>query len=120
MEKAVGSFQIDIGVAGADGKHVPNLVDNGIIDVVVTEYEGAAKAVPKYRDEKEAVKLYLAAMGGLLKDGSPRTIASYIASPAHGRGELPMPTEPWEEDVEFLQALKELRAKKAAEAASGE
>lgn len=67
----------------------------------VTAYEGAQAATPKFKREKDAVRDYLAANGGKLKDGSDRTVETFAANRS-----LAVPTEPWEEDTEFLQAVK--------------
>lgn len=113
LMKAISDFKIDIGTAGPDGKHVENLVDNGILDVEVEKYEGAAAAVPKFKAEKELLRTYLFEGDGTtprkLKSGEDRTVASFCAS----RG-LAEPTEPWEEDTEFLAAVKAWQKAQAA------
>lgn len=105
LAKHVGALKIDIGTDGSDGKHVENLVDAGIVDVEVEEYNGAEKALPKFAAEKSFIKSYLFEADGttpkLLKSGAVRTIESFCAS-----RELEVPTDPYEEDTDFLRAVK--------------
>lgn len=68
----------------------------------VREYEGGQKAEPKYKRVKDFIHGYLAANGGKLSSGLPRTAASF----AENRG-LAAPTEPWQEDTVFLAAANE-------------
>lgn len=86
----------------------------GVFEVIVSEYVPLAGAAPVFKFEKDTLRLYLFEEDGKterkLKDGSPRTAAAY----AENRG-LPLPTEPWEEDVEFLKAVRAYM--KAADAA---
>lgn len=84
-----------------DGNPVVEEFDLGIMDVEVTEYTGAESAVPKYRDAKKFVELYLSLNEGKLKSGEARTVASFCAT----RG-LTEPSEPWTEDTEFLASVK--------------
>jgi hypothetical protein len=64
-------------------------------------YEGGTTAAPKFAREKAFVNGYLAANGGKLASGETRTAASF----ALNRG-VPAPTEPWDEDTEFLGNVK--------------
>lgn len=68
-----------------------------------TKYEGSV-VEPKYAAEKRAVSEYLAANGGLLKDGvSKRTVESFCGN----RGITPpKDSAKYGEDVEFLTAVK--------------
>lgn len=86
---------------GNDPVMVDQEFDLGIMDVEVTEYTGAEGAVPKYRDAKKFVELYLSLNEGKLKSGEARTVASFCAT----RG-LTEPSEPWTEDTEFLASVK--------------
>lgn len=77
------------------------------------EYTGAEKAEPKYKAEKDLLRTYLFLPDGetarTLKSGAPRSAASF----AESRG-IPAPTEPWDEDTEFLKAVKEWQKQQAA------
>ena len=103
---------IEVEIGEVDGK--PITVPLGLTITEVEEYTGSTGSVPKYAAEKAFVKLYLTSNGGMLKDGvTPRSVETFCAS----RG-LDTPTEPWEEDVTFLAAVKAWdAARKAAEAA---
>lgn len=81
----------------------------------VREYEPGSGAAPKFAREKQFVKTYLAANGGKLASGEARTAASF----ATNRG-IAVPTEPWEEDVEFLQSTKAWLTEFLAKQAAGE
>lgn len=100
--KKISDAKIKIEVPGEkDGETVDKEFDLGIMDVEVTEYTGAESAVPKYRDAKKFVELYLSLNDGKLKSGEARTVASFCAT----RG-LTEPSEPWTEDTEFLASVK--------------
>lgn len=64
-------------------------------------YEGGTTAAPKFAREKQFVNGYLAANGGKLASGEARTAESFAAN----RG-IAAPTEPWDEDTEFLGNVK--------------
>jgi hypothetical protein len=81
----------------------------------ITEYTGAKAAEPKFAREKAFVKTYLAANGGKLASGEARTAATF----AGNRG-IAVPTEPWEEDTEFLGATKTWLTEYLAKQASNE
>lgn len=100
--KKISDAKIKIEVPGEkDGETVDKEFDLGIMDVEVTEYTGAEGSVPKYRDAKKFVELYLSLNEGKLKSGEARTVASFCAT----RG-LTEPSEPWTEDTEFLASVK--------------
>lgn len=100
--KKISDAKIKIEVPGEkEGETVDKEFDLGIMDVEVTEYTGAEGAVPKYRDAKKFVELYLSLNEGKLKSGEARTVASFCAT----RG-LTEPSEPWTEDTEFLASVK--------------
>lgn len=99
--KKISDAKISIEVTDDKGETVDKDLDLGIMDVEVTEYTGAAGAVPKYRDAKKFVELYLSLNDGKLKSGEARTVASFCAT----RG-LTEPSEPWTEDTEFLASVK--------------
>lgn len=82
-------------------KEAPHVLSGIIVDM--TKYEGGVGKEPAYAAEKRAVKEYLAANGGKLKDGSARSVASFCAN----RGvDAPEHDEAWEEDTEFLIRVK--------------
>lgn len=117
--KRIGELKIDIGKEDEKGNHVKNVVDAGIVDVEVEEYTGPEKAVPKFKAEKDFVRLYLFEADGktsrLLKSGEPRSLESFCANKG-----LELPSEPWEEDASFLASVKAWKAAKDAELAAGE
>jgi hypothetical protein len=80
-------------------KEAPHVLENVLVDM--SKYEGGAGKEPAYAKEKSSVKNYLAGNGGKLKNGEPRTIASFCAN----RG-LSEPATQWDTDVEFLTAVK--------------
>lgn len=103
LAKLVGLVKVD--VAGDDAKEA-ELVDAGIMDVTAPElYEGITYT-PKYGEQKQYVAWYLFQEDGktpkTLASGGPRTLESF----ATNRGLTP-PTEPWEEDTDFLGAVKQ-------------
>lgn len=82
-------------------KEAPHLLTGVIVDM--TKYEGGVGKEPAYAAEKRAVKEYLAANGGLLKDGTTkRTLESFSAN----RGIVPPTQVEWESDVDFLIRVK--------------
>lgn len=81
-------------------KEVPHNLSDILVDM--TKYEGGVGKEPAYAAEKRAVKEYLAANGGKLKDGSDRTVASFCTN----RGIETTTAEKWEDDVEFLIRVK--------------
>lgn len=100
-------------VIGTNEKDEPIKEDMGAIEVLVEEYTGAEAATPKYAAERKFVKDYLAANGGKLRSGEPRTVESFAANPARS---LPAPAvgpadedglAPWETDTTFLLAVRE-------------
>lgn len=115
MEILLGTAKISIEVPKLDGEG--NLIldgdgepvvetkefDLGVTDVLnLGEYTGAESAVPAYRDQKRFIQTYLAANGGKLTSGEPRSIESFCVN----RG-LDLPETPWESDLEFLGRVKE-------------
>lgn len=105
-------------VVGENEKGETLKVDMGAVNVTVTEYTGAPGVEPKFKAEKELIKLYLFEADGTtvrkLKSGEDRTAASFAAS----RG-IELPTEPWDEDTTFLGAVKAWeKAQAAARAAA--
>lgn len=79
------------------------------------EYDGAEKAQPKYKAEKDLLALYLFEADGktprTLKSGEPRSIESFCAS----RGiEEPEDSEAYAEDTAFLARVKEWQKQQAA------
>jgi len=90
---------------GENEKGESIMEDLGVTEVIVSEYVPTAGAEPKYAFEKGVLRQYLFEEDGKterkLKTGEPRSAASY----AESRG-LVAPTEPWEEDTEFLKAVK--------------
>lgn len=114
--KKISDAKIKIEVPGEkDGETVDKEFDLGIMDVEVTEYTGAEGAVPKYRDAKKFVELYLSLNEGKLKSGEARTVASFCATRGltepdltpvkdEESGELVTPN--WADDVEFLASVK--------------
>lgn len=79
---------------------VPHVLSDILVDM--TKYEGGAAKEPAYAAEKRAVKEYLAANGGLLKDGSKRTLESFSSN----RKIDPPTSVDWEADTEFLVRVK--------------
>ena len=100
-------------IVGENDKGENIVADMGATTVTVEEYSGAAAPEPKFKRAKDQVSMYLAAAGGVLKSGEPRTASTY----AENRG-IAAPTEPWQEDATFLAAVTAyLKAKDAEEAA---
>lgn len=98
---------------GRNEKDEPIYEPLGIKILDFEEYTGAAAVEPKYKAEKDLLKTYLfeadGTTGRKLKSGEPRTAESFAAS----RG-LAAPTEPWDEDTDFLKAVKEWQKQQAA------
>lgn len=103
LVKVLSDVKIEIGRNEKDEKILEDLA----IDISnVREYTGAVAAEPKYKAEKDLLNLYLFEADGktakLMKDGTtPRSAATF----AESRG-LAAPTEPWDEDTEFLASVK--------------
>lgn len=98
LADAYESVEITLG-ENDKGEAIKSALDVAISNVRV--YEGSQAAAPKFAREKAHINGYLAANGGKLATGEPRTAASFAAN----RG-IPAPTEPWEEDTEFLTNAK--------------
>jgi len=98
---------------GENEKGESIMEDLGVTEVIVSEYVPTAGNEPRYKYEKEVLKLYLFEEDGKtprkLKTGEDRSAASY----AESRG-LAAPTEPWEEDQEFLKEVKAFLKRQAA------
>lgn len=111
LDKLVGAVKIDV---SADDAKEPELADVGIMEVSnIALYEGTTYT-PKYASEKQFVQAYLFETDGKtakkLKDGTERTIETFCASK-----EIEVPTDPWQEDAEFLASVKAWTVAKLAE-----
>lgn len=96
LVKAFGSLEFPDST-----KEVPHELTGILVDM--SKYEGGTGKEPAYAAEKRAVKEYLAANGGKLKNGDSRTVESF----ASNRGvEAPTDAAAWETDVEFLTRVK--------------
>lgn len=101
LKKYLDGLTIDISETDT-----PELIDNGLVDVSVPElYEGTVYT-PKYGEQKALVLGYLFAEDGKtakkLKSGEDRSVESFCLS-----RNIEAPTDPWQEDTDFLAAVKE-------------
>lgn len=110
LRKALMGLEV---VTGKNEKDEPIKADAGITEVIVTEYTGPETKEPKFKAEKELMRTYLFEADGstprLLKSGGQRSAASF----AESRG-LTVPTEPWDEDTDFLAEVKAWQKAQAA------
>lgn len=102
LEKLVGAVQVDI---SADNAEKSENVDAGIVDVAnIALYEGTVYT-PKYAEQKALVLGYLFEQdektSRKLKSGEDRSITSFCLSRS-----IEEPSDPWQEDTEFLGAVK--------------
>lgn len=98
LAKSYESVEFAIG-ENEKGETIKSALSGTVSNVRV--YEGGSAALPKFAREKAFVNGYLAANGGKLASGESRNAASFAAN----RG-ITAPTEPWEEDTEFLGNVK--------------
>lgn len=91
----------------------------GIKVLSFEEYTGAEKAEPKYKAAKDLLKVYLFLEDGTtpkkLASGGERTATSF----AESRG-IAAPTEPWEEDTDFLKAVNDWQKAELAKKAQAD
>lgn len=107
--KVVGDSTTD-----AEGKEVAG--KEYVLDFLleIAEHVPNSGAEPKFKAEKDFVKLYLSSNGGKLSTGAARTVESF----AGNRGiEVGADTAAWEDDGEFLARVREW--KKAEDAKAG-
>lgn len=103
----------------ADGKEVAGAKSDLMVLVEVAEHVPNSGAEPKYKAEKDFVKLYLGSNGGKLASGEPRTATSF----AGNRGiEIPegFDAAAWEDSTEFLTAVREWKKAEDQKKAAGE
>lgn len=101
LKAKIDKIQVDL-----SENDTPDLVDNGIMDVSEPElYEGTV-VVPKYKNAKDNINSYLFEADGKTpkkkQDGTERTIESLCELKS-----FTVPTDPWEQDTEFLQEVSE-------------
>lgn len=109
LEEFYSKAQVEV---GRDEKDNPIKKPLGKFrDFVAVEYTGAAAPEPKYAAAKALLRAYLFLADGVTsiklgpthpQAGAPRSAATF----AESRG-LAAPTEPWDEDTEFLKAVTE-------------
>lgn len=103
----------------AEGKEVAGAKSKLDVLVTVAEHVPNSGAEPKYKAEKDFVKLYLGSNGGKLASGEPRTATSF----AGNRGiEIPegFDAAAWEDSTEFLTAVREWKKAEDQKKAAGE
>lgn len=120
LAKHLGSFVLEADdTVDADGKVVPGAKHQITLVLEVEEHIPGAGAEPKFKAEKDFVKLYLASNGGKLQSGEARTAVTF----ATNRG-ITMADDfdaaAWEDDTTFLSAVKEWKKAEDAKKAAGE
>lgn len=120
LAKHLGKVVVEAdGTTGEDGKEVAGAKSDLNILVEVVEHVPNSGAEPKYKAEKDFVKLYLGSNGGKLASGESRTAVSF----ASNRG-ITVPegfdAAAWEDSTEFLTAVREWKKAEDAKKAAGE